>query len=144
MEALAIHFPRALLPRSSMTQTYPHSLSKHHTMFLRLSVGSGIESGTGSFEYDDNCTLTAQPSEGYYFEKWTGNGISESNNSSINLAITAGSQHYGKFPTIHSNSPCDCRHRRSYKRTEFITNTRINRFPYRYPIQRIFLCRLGW
>ena len=51
-------------------------------------VGSGITSGTGSFEYGDNCTLTAQPSEGYYFEKWTGNGISESNNSSINLAIT--------------------------------------------------------
>jgi hypothetical protein len=51
-------------------------------------VGEGIATGSGSFVYGDTCILTAQPSLGYYFEKWTWNGISESNNSSINLTIT--------------------------------------------------------
>ena len=82
-------------PFSASTLITVQSDSNISAIFIKKSysvsasvMGNGIATGSGSFEYGDTCILTAQPSVGYYFEKWTGNGISESKNSTINLTIT--------------------------------------------------------
>ena len=82
-------------PFSANTFTTVLNDSNLSALFVKTSydvsasiVGSGFVIGANSFEYGDNCTLTAQPTEGYYFEKWTGNSISDSNRSSITLTIT--------------------------------------------------------
>ena len=82
-------------PFSMSTFATIHSDSNLSALFVKKSynisasiIGSGFVNGTGNYLYDDNCTLTALPDTGYYFKKWSGNGISESNSSTINLTIT--------------------------------------------------------
>ncbi|MDA8774698.1 PQQ-binding-like beta-propeller repeat protein [Opitutales bacterium] len=51
-------------------------------------VGKGLVDGTGIYKYEDNCTLSASPLMGYYFNKWSGSGIAESNNSILQINPT--------------------------------------------------------
>ena len=66
-------------------------------------VGKGLVDGTGIYEYGDNCTLSASPSEGYYFDKWSGTGIEESNDSILQINPTQDLNISAQFlPNIHT------------------------------------------
>jgi hypothetical protein len=66
-------------------------------------VGKGLVDGTGIYEYGDNCTLSASPSKGYYFDKWSGIGIEESNDSILQINPTQDLNISAQFlPNIHT------------------------------------------
>ena len=66
-------------------------------------VGKGFVDGIGIYEYGDNCTLSALPSKGYYFDKWSGSGITESNNSILQINPTQDLNITAEFlPNIHT------------------------------------------
>ena len=80
--------------------------AKFEKITCNISVaiaGKGFVDGTGIYEYGDNCTLSASPSKGYYFDKWSGNGIEESNDSIMHINPTQDLNISAKFlPNIHT------------------------------------------
>jgi len=57
----------------------------------------GTVSGAGSYNYGQNCTLTATPATGYSFVKWTKNGTQVSTNASYTFAVTASGSYVAHF-----------------------------------------------
>lgn len=57
----------------------------------------GTVSGSGSYNYGQNCTLTAAPATGYTFVKWTKNGTQVSTNASYTFAVTASASYVAHF-----------------------------------------------
>ena len=49
----------------------------------------GLTNGSGSFDADEDVTVTATPNNGYAFVNWTANGVEVSTNSSYTFPITA-------------------------------------------------------
>ena len=52
-------------------------------------VEGGIVNGQGLYEYNTNCTLTAEPNEGYTFMYWSENGDVVSSNAVYTFQVTA-------------------------------------------------------
>ena len=48
----------------------------------------GTVTGGGAFHYDDNCTVSATPANGYTFLRWTENGNQVSTNTSYSFTVT--------------------------------------------------------
>lgn len=57
----------------------------------------GTVSGAGSYNYGQNCTLTATPATGYSFVKWTKNGTQVSTNATYTFAVTASGSYVAHF-----------------------------------------------
>ena len=51
-------------------------------------IEGGIVSGTGGYNYGDNCTLTATANTGYSFQRWTKNGTQVSTNPTYSFTVT--------------------------------------------------------
>ena len=62
-------------------QNYTISVSANPT-------NGGTVTGGGAFHYGDNCTVTATPTNGYTFLRWTENGNQVSTNASYSFTVT--------------------------------------------------------
>ena len=60
----------------------------------------GSVSGAGSYNYGQNCTLTATPATGYTFVKWTKNGTQVSTNASYAFTVTGSASYVAHFQAI--------------------------------------------
>ena len=58
---------------------------------------SGTVTGAGTYNYGQNCTLTATPSTGYNFVKWTKNGTQVSTDASYTFVVTASAAYVAHF-----------------------------------------------
>ena len=59
---------------------------KKYTLVVSV-IGNGSTSGAGIYSHGENITLSAQAGQGYTFDKWQGNGITDSANSSFTIMI---------------------------------------------------------
>ena len=50
--------------------------------------GEGIAIGAGNYNYGDTATILAVPTSGYYFSQWSGDGIEDSNISSLTIMVS--------------------------------------------------------
>jgi uncharacterized repeat protein (TIGR02543 family) len=58
---------------------------------------SGSISGEGTYNYGSTCTLTATPTTGYDFVKWTKDGIQVSTNTSYSFTVTEAATYVAHF-----------------------------------------------
>ena len=69
---------------------------------------SGTVTGGGTFNYGQNCTLTATANEGYTFVNWTKQGIQVSTNVSYTFTVTESATYLANFElqsfTINANA----------------------------------------
>ena len=66
---------------SAIFLPYEHSLSVY-------SSEGGQATGTGSFEFGTQASISATPSIGHYFTKWTGDGISDPLEANTSILMT--------------------------------------------------------
>ncbi|MDA8824124.1 PQQ-binding-like beta-propeller repeat protein [Opitutales bacterium] len=59
---------------------------KKYTLVVSV-IGNGSTSGAGTYRHGENITLSAQAGQGHTFDKWQGNGITDSDNSSFTIMI---------------------------------------------------------
>ena len=57
----------------------------------------GTVSGGGTYNYGSNCTLTATPSTGYTFNRWTKNGQQVSTSASYSFTVTGSGTYVANF-----------------------------------------------
>ena len=50
--------------------------------------GEGTATGAGTYNYGDTVSLLAEPTTGYYFSQWSGDGIEDSNISSLTITVS--------------------------------------------------------
>ena len=93
----------------STNATYTFTVSANRNLVAVFQAGSytisasaspssgGTVSGAGSYNYGQNCTLTATPATGYSFVKWTKNGTQVSTNASYTFAVTASGSYVAHF-----------------------------------------------
>ena len=93
----------------STNATYTFTVSANRNLVAVFQAGSytisasaspssgGTVSGAGSYNYGQNCTLTATPATGYSFVKWTMNGTQVSTNASYTFAVTASGSYVAHF-----------------------------------------------
>ena len=77
----------------SFTVTSDRNLVAHFSLPLTISAsanltGSGTVLGTGEYDYNTTCTLTATPNEGYMFLNWSKNGEVVSCNATYSFTVT--------------------------------------------------------
>ena len=60
--------------------------AKKYTLAISVT-GGGSTSGAGTYNHGENITISAQAVEGYDFDKWQGNGITDSNKSTLTMLI---------------------------------------------------------
>ena len=60
----------------------------------------GTVSGSGGYNYGDNCTLTATANTGYVFHRWTKNGTQVSTNPSYSFTITESATFIAHFSMV--------------------------------------------
>ena len=63
-------------------------------------TNGGTVSGGGEFGYNQQCTLTATPNEGYLFAKWTKNGSVVSCMPTYTFSVTADGEYVAQFTEI--------------------------------------------
>ena len=71
---------------SNLTLTANFSLQSHNLVIISGEGGS-VE-GAGSFEHGSLQVINATPNEGYFFEGWTGSGISDPNSTTTTIQMT--------------------------------------------------------
>jgi len=93
----------------STNATYTFTVSANRNLVAVFQAGSytisasaspssgGTISGAGSYNYGQNCTLTATPATGYSFVKWTKNGTQVSTNATYTFAVTASGSYVAHF-----------------------------------------------
>ena len=57
----------------------------------------GVVSGSGGYNYGDQCTLTATANQGYTFVNWTKNGVQVSTNTSYTFTVTESATYIAHF-----------------------------------------------
>ena len=60
---------------------------------------SGTVTGTGGYNYGEECTLTANAKPGYEFVKWTKNGTNVSSNATFTFTVNASVTYVAHFQT---------------------------------------------
>ncbi len=60
---------------------------------------SGTVTGTGGYNYGEECTLTANAKPGYEFVKWTKNGTNVSTDASFTFTVNASATYVAHFQT---------------------------------------------
>ena len=60
----------------------------------------GTVSGSGGYNYGDNCTLTATANTGYVFQRWTKNGTSVSTSPNYSFTVTESATFVAHFTLI--------------------------------------------
>ena len=60
-------------------------------------ANTGSVTGTGSYDHFANCTLTAEPAEGYHFVNWTLNGSEVSTSASYQFQVTGAAAYVANF-----------------------------------------------
>ncbi len=60
-------------------------------------TAGGTVNGAGTYNYGASCTLTATPSTGYNFTKWTKNNTQVSTNASYTFTVTAAGTYVAQF-----------------------------------------------
>ena len=63
----------------------------------------GTVSGSGGYNYGDNCTLSATANTGYVFQKWTKNGAQVSTNPSYSFTVTESATFVAYFTMVDYN-----------------------------------------
>lgn len=72
---------------------------------LSVAAGpGGTVSGSGSYEYDSNVSITATPESGYYFLNWSGAQVANSSAASTSIHLTEDSNLTASFE-VNSTSP---------------------------------------
>lgn len=60
-------------------------------------AGSGMVSGSGIFNYGDNCSLIATANMGYVFDHWTKDGLAISGGATIQISVTTNATYVAHF-----------------------------------------------
>ena len=60
----------------------------------------GTVSGSGGYNYGDNCTLSATANTGYVFQRWTKNGTQVSTNPSYSFTVTESATFVAHFTMV--------------------------------------------
>jgi len=63
-------------------------VKEQHQLTLMVQAGEGEVSGGGFYDYDSQVAISAVPAEGYFFNGWTGSGISDTASSSTHIQVT--------------------------------------------------------
>lgn len=66
------------------------------TAMANPSEGGSV-TGSGGYNYGDNCTLTATANMGYTFQKWTKNGVTVSYSPTYSFTVTESATYYAYF-----------------------------------------------
>lgn len=62
-----------------------------------IPSGAGNVTGGGTYNYGQNCTLTATPATGYSFVRWTKNGANVSTNNPYSFTVTESATYVARF-----------------------------------------------
>ncbi len=93
----------------STNASYSFTVTENATYVAEFSLNSytisasanpsngGSVSGAGSYNYGSSCTLTATPTTGYSFVKWTKNGSQVSTNASYSFTVTENATYVAVF-----------------------------------------------
>lgn len=68
---------------------------------------SGTVSGSGGYNYGDNCTLSATANTGYIFQKWTKNGTQVSTNPTYSFTVIESATFIAHFTMVDYNISVD-------------------------------------
>jgi len=75
-----------------------HFQSQSFTVTTAVNpANSGTTTGSGTYTYGQNCTITATANTGYDFVNWTENGIQVSTNSSYSFPVTSNHNFVANF-----------------------------------------------
>jgi uncharacterized repeat protein (TIGR02543 family) len=79
--------PLSLIIDSNLSLTANFGLAEH-SLILNAGVGGSV-TGSGTFNYGSLSSIQANPSEGYTFTEWIGNGVADSSASSTTVEMIA-------------------------------------------------------
>ena len=63
-------------------------------------VGGGNITGTGTYPWNQTCTLTATPNAEYAFNRWTKNGTEVSSNPTYSFTVTQDAEYIAEFQQV--------------------------------------------
>ena len=88
-----------LLNDANITASFTRSIYE-----VSVSVqGQGVAQGNGIYSHGDTISLNATPAMGYYFIKWSGSGIEDSNSTSLTITVTENLTFTASFITSPTN-----------------------------------------
>ncbi len=82
---------------ASNTVTVTLAAAMHTISATASPTSGGTITGAGSYAEGTLCTLTASPSTGYHFVKWTKNGTQVSTNASYSFTVTEDATYVANF-----------------------------------------------
>ena len=77
------------MPDNDVTVNVIYTLNSYAITATASPAAGGTVSGDGTYNYGDNCTLTATVNTGYTFDGWYENNIEVSTNASYSFTVTA-------------------------------------------------------
>ena len=79
--------------------------SNSYTINTSMNIAdAGMVSGGGTYQQGQSCTLTAVPTAGYEFVKWTKNGTQVSTNAAYSFTVNQSATYMAHFQAQNSNS----------------------------------------